>query len=206
MIFATLSLRLLRLFHIFRSFHKTGKFWSDKYLFLYLLLICSIKVLLLFLWTYLDTLRPKITRECVPSAIPPHYQVSIECDGQNWVFWLLATSLYSGILIVFVLFMATQTCHIEKINFKDTKKVNVFIFLITIILAIALILWVLFDALRMEIGAHVCEWLAYFSVTMLCQLCLFSPKLLPLVIKKITPCIYPPTLHGSLSRNKSTLY
>ena len=41
LIFTTLSLRLLRLFHVFRSFRKTGKFWSDKYLFLYLLLICS---------------------------------------------------------------------------------------------------------------------------------------------------------------------
>ena len=53
LIFATLSLRLLRLF---RSFRKTGKFWSDKYLFLYLLLICSVKAIFLSLWTYLDTL------------------------------------------------------------------------------------------------------------------------------------------------------
>ena len=53
LIFATLSLRLLRLF---QSFRKTGKFWSDKYLFLYLLLICSVKAIFLSLWTYLDTL------------------------------------------------------------------------------------------------------------------------------------------------------
>ena len=35
LIFATLLLRLLILFHIFRTFHRTGKLWSDKYLFLY---------------------------------------------------------------------------------------------------------------------------------------------------------------------------
>jgi hypothetical protein len=202
LIFATLSLRLLRLFHVFRSFRKTGKFWSDKYLFLYLLLICSVKIILLFLLTYLDTLHPKISREYVPSAIPPHYQVSIECNSQNQVFWLLATSLYSGILIIFVMFMATQTRHIKKAHFKDTKKVNLYIFLVTIILSTTLPLWVIFGAIRIEIGAHVCEWLAYFSVAVLCQLCLFSPKLLPLAIKKTPLC--GSTHSPSLSRNKRT--
>ena len=74
---------------------------------------------------------------------------------------------------------------------------NLFIFLITIILATALPLWVLFGAIRTEIGAHICEWLAYFSVTMLCQLCLFSPKFVPLAIKKLN-CAGPPTLHQYL--------
>ena len=144
----------------------------------------------------MDTLRPKTNREYVPSATPPHYQVSIECDSQNRALWVLATYLYSGILIVFVLFMATQTRRIKKAYFKDTKKVNLFIFLVTIILATALPLWVLFGAIRIEIGAHVCEWLACFSVPMLCQLCLFSPKLLPLALKKTKLCrLNLPTLH-----------
>ena len=203
LIFATLSLRLLRLFHVFRSFHKTGKFWSDKYLFLYLLLICSVKIILLFLWAYLDTLHPKISPEYVPSATPPYYQVSIECNGQNRALWLLATYLYSGILIVFVLFMATQTRHIKKAYFKDTKKVNIFVFLITIILSITLLLRVLFSAVHIEIGEHISEWLAYVSVAMLCQLCLFSPKLLPLAIKKTILCRS--THSPSISRNKGTL-
>ena len=203
LIFATLSLRLLRLFHVFRSFHRTGKLWSDKYLFLYLLLICSVKVVLLFLWTYLDTLHPNISREYIPSATPPHYQVSIDCNSQNQVLWLLVTYLYSGILIVFVVFMATQTRRIKKTYFKDTKKVNLLIFLVTIILATTLPLWVIFGAIRIEIGAHVCEWLAYFSVAVLCQLCLFTPKLLPLAVKKST---HRSTYTPSLSRNKSTLH
>lgn len=202
LIFATLSVRLLRLFHVFRSFHKTGKLWSDKYLFVYLLLICSVKVILLFLWTYLNTLHPRFSREYIPSATPPHYQVSIECDGQNRVTWLLATYLYSGILIVFVVFMATQTRHIKKAYFKDTKKINLFIFLVTIILATTLPLWIIFGAIRIEIGAHVCEWLAFFSVALLCQLCLFTPKLLPLAVKKTT--LFRSSHSRSWSTNRST--
>jgi heme/copper-type cytochrome/quinol oxidase subunit 2 len=96
----------------------------------------------IFLWTYLGTLHPKISREYVSLATPPHYQVSIECNSQNQVLWLLATSLYSGILIIFVVFMATQTRHIKKAHFKGAKKVNLFIFVITIILSTTLSLWV----------------------------------------------------------------
>ena len=200
MIFATLSLRLLRLFHVFRSIRRTGKLWSDKYLFLYIIFICSGKAFLLFLWTYLDTLHPEINREYIPSATPPHYQVSIDCNSQNYVIWLIVTYLYSGILVVFVVFMATQTRRIKKGYFKDTKKVNLYIFLVTIILATTLPLWVIFGAVRIEIGAHVCEWLAYFSLAVLCQLCLFTPKLLPLAVKKATN-----RHHHSQSRSTNTL-
>ena len=54
-----------------------------------------------------------------------------------------------------------------------------------------------------RIGAHVCKWLAYFSVAVLCQLCLFSPKLLPLAIRKTTLCRS--THSPSMSRNKGIL-
>ena len=196
LIFATLLLRLLRLFHIFCTFRRTGKLWSDKYLFLYILLICLGKVALLSFWTYFDTFRPEINREYVPSATPPHYQVSIDCNSEHREIWLIVTYLYSGILVVFVMFLATQTRNIKKSYFKDTKKVNLFVFLVTIILTTAIPLWIIFGAIGIEIGAHVCEWLAYFSVAMLCQLCLFTPKLLPLTVKK--------TIHRhSQSRNKS---
>ena len=184
LIFTTLLLRLLRLFHLFRTFHRTGKLWSDKYLFLYLLLICLGKVALLFFWTYFDTICPKINREYIPSVTPPHYQISINYSSEHREIWLLVTYSYSGILVIFVTFLATQTRHIKKEHFKDTKKVNIFIFTVIIFLATTLPLWIVFGAIGMEIGEHVCEWLAYFSTAMLCQLCLFTPKLLPLAVKK----------------------
>ena len=189
LIFATLLLRLLRLFHLFRTFRRTGKLWSDKYLFVYILLICLGKVALLSFWTYFDTFRPEINHEYVPSATPPHYQVSINCNSKHSEIWLLFTYLYLGILVFFVMFLATQTRHIKKEHFKDTKKVNLFIFLVTFF-TITLPLWIIFCAMGIEIGAHMCEWLVCFSVAMLCQLCLFTPKLLPLAVKKSHTIIY----------------
>ena len=156
---------------------------------------------LLFFWTYFYTFRPEINREYVPSATPPHYQVSVCCNSKHREIWFLVTYLYSGILVVLVMFLATQTRHIKKEHFKDTKKVNLFIFTVTIILATTLPLWITFGAIGIEIGAHACEWLSYFSAAMLCQLCLFTPKLLPLAAKKIT-CICRHSDHSQL-RNKA---
>ena len=83
---------------------------------------------LLFFWTYFYTFRPEINREYVPSATPPHYQVSVCCNSKHREIWFLVTYLYSGILVILVMFLATQTRHIKKEHFKDTKKVNLFIF------------------------------------------------------------------------------
>ena len=189
LIYATLLLRLLRLFYLFRTFRRTGKLWSDKCLFVYILSICLGKVALLSFLTYFDTYRPEINHEYVPSATPPHYQVSISCNIEHREIWFLLTYLYSAILMVFVMFLATQTRHIKKEHFKDTKKVNLFIFLVTFF-AITVPLWIIFHAMGIEIGAHMCEWLVCFSVAMLCQLCLFTPKLLPLAVKKSHTILY----------------
>jgi len=40
-IFATLFVKLLRIYHVFGVFRKTSKYWSDQYLFLGVMLICS---------------------------------------------------------------------------------------------------------------------------------------------------------------------
>ena len=55
-VFVSLFFRLLRIFHIFRSFRSTGKYWSDKYLLSYISMVCLISVLLLGAWTVFDIL------------------------------------------------------------------------------------------------------------------------------------------------------
>ena len=59
LIFATLFLRLLRVHHIFKVSHQISKYWLDKYLFIYALLICAGKVCILILQTALDRIHPE---------------------------------------------------------------------------------------------------------------------------------------------------
>ena len=83
-----------------------------------------------------------------------------------------------------VVHLAIQTRHVKKSIYKDTKKVNIFIFLAVICLTTTLPLWVVFLGKRIEVGAAIAEWVSLYSIPMLCQACLFVPKTLPVIIRK----------------------
>ena len=188
LIFATLFFRLLRIYYIFRSKQMTmmSDYWVDKYLVIYALVLCSGKVLLLLVWSTTDPILRKTNILGVNGANPsPHYVAVVQCTSSESRVWLFIVLLYSGILLMMVMFLAVMTRHVKKDIYKDTKKVNVFIFLVTIILMITVPLWIIFLELDKETGANVSEWLVYLAVSMLCQLCLFIPKTLPLAMKKI---------------------
>ena len=186
LIFATLLLRLLRVHHIFKmSSQQLSKYWLDKYLFIYALLICTGKVCLLILHVSIDHLRPEIHREYIPSAIPPYYKATLRCTSSAFGLWVFLSLLYSATLLFFVLFLAVQTRHVNKNDFKDTKKVNFFVFLVVVVLAITISLQLVFVEAGIDIGADISEWLAYFAIAMICQACLFAPKVVPLLVNKL---------------------
>ena len=184
LIFATLLLRLLRVHHIFRLSQQISKYWLDKYLFIYVLLVCMGKLCLLVIQTAVDHIHPEIQREYVPSTIPPYYKVTLHCTSSFLGLWIFLSLLYSTVLLLLVLFLAIQTRHVNKNDFKDTKKVNFFVFLVVVVLAITISLEVVFVEVGIDIGADVSEWLAYFAVAVICQFCLFAPKTVPLLVNK----------------------
>ena len=187
LILSTLFLKLLRIYHIFHEKQMTemSKYWEDKYLVVYALLICFGKVLLLILWNSIDPIYSENYLEYVPACTGlPYYQTTTHCVTS--VVWSSITLLYSGVLLFMVVVLAIETRHIKNDPYKDTKKVNAFIFLVVIVLAISVPLRHIFDEIQIEIGANVVEWLGYFFLSLLCQICLFVPKTLPLAVKFIS--------------------
>ena len=161
-------------------------YWVDKYLILYALLICSGKVLLMILWNTITPISSRISREYIHASAgdgSPYYWATTHCVTS--VVWSTVILLYSGVLLFMVVVLAIETRHIKNNPYKDTKKVNTFIFFIVIILTISIPLWIIFEEIEIEVGANVSEWLTYISVPLLCQVCLFVPKTLPLAIIKM---------------------
>ena len=183
-IFATLFVKLLRIYHIFRVFRKTSKFWSDQFLFLGVMLLCSVGVLILILWTAIDIIHLETSEMYVPNAQPPYYMATTRCSSTNLGIWLAAAFSYTGVIILLVMFLAIQTRHVKLQNFKDTKKVNAYIFTTVIVLAIVLPLWYVFDTrVNSLIGGHIALTVGFLSVGVFCQLLLFAPKTIPLLCK-----------------------
>ena len=185
LIIGTLFVKLLRINQIFRVFRKTSKLWSDQFLFLGVLLICSGILIILILWAAIDILHLEERRTYIPSAQPPYYQSTRRCTSRNLGIWVITAHAYNGTVILLVMFLAIQTRHIKRSNFKDTKKVNAYIFTVVAINAIAVPLWYIFSytQVEFEMGAHISSVIAYLSIAILCQLFLFAPKTLPLFNK-----------------------
>ena len=183
LIFGTLFVRLLRINHIFRVFQKTSKIWSDQFLFLIVLLICSGMLIILILWTTTDILYLEEKQMYISSAQLSYYRVKRGCSSINLGIWVTTAHAYNGVIILLVIFLAVQTRHIKRRNFKDTKKVNAYIFTVVVILAIAVPLWYIFSRTQFEVGGHISSVIAYLSIAILCQFFLFAPKVLPLFNK-----------------------
>ena len=183
-IFVTLAVRLFRIFHVFRSYRSTGKQWSDKYLVMYILLICSVVVFFLILWTTLDPLRYSENRKYNPSATPPHYTVRISCSSKELGIWVALSLCLIGLVMILVIFLAIQTRNIKRKDFKDTKKVNTFIFSACVVCAIFLPMWIILFAIGSDTGSFVSYCIVQLSGAALCQVLLFLPKITPNLRRK----------------------
>jgi len=148
------------------------------------MLICSVGVLILILWTAIDIIHLETSEMYVPNAQPPYYMATTRCSSTNLGVWLAVAFSYTGVIILLVMFLAIQTRHVKLQNFKDTKKVNAYIFTTVIVLAIVLPLWYVFDTrVNSLIGGHIALTVGFLSVGVFCQLLLFAPKTIPLLCK-----------------------
>ncbi len=177
LIFSTLLVRLLRIRKIFKAYGKVSKYWGDKYLILIVLLLCCGGLIILGIWTINDTIRKSTTTEYIFQGKSPYFEIHSICSSRNLGIWLAAAFSYSGIIIAIVASLAIQTRKIKLINFKDTKKVNAYIFLIIITLCILMPMWYIVDTvIGNDIGGHIMITTAFIAVGFLCQLFIFVPR------------------------------
>ena len=182
-ILATLFVRLLRIFHVFRSYRSTGRYWSDRYLFLYITLMCLPIFTLIVVQSSADPFRLEEDRTFIASSNPPFIQLHQYCTSAQYNVWLSMSIGYVGVVTLFAIFFAVQTRHIKRKHFKDTKKVNMFIFSIWILYNVFIPTWFILVSVNIDTFAYVCECVVSLGGAALCQTFLFLPKVLPPLCK-----------------------
>ena len=181
LIYATLFARLLRVYRFFfYVFEKPVKrWWSDWSMIVLILLIVSIVVLVLLLWSTVD---PLITTESSffdASARPPSYSVTLFCFSNFFWIWLsLIFYGYNSLTILAVCILAVMTRNIKHECFKDTKKVNAFVFVSILALIICFGFATTFAATNVEEIelAYTFDCLPYVLIAVFCKVFLFLPK------------------------------
>ena len=174
LIFAPLIVRMVRVYRIFNYFSKLAKRWSDGVLFAGILLIVGVSILFLTLRSVLGSdNRTNNVMLVSPEDSFPHYDIIQSCAPPNMVFAVL-DFLQIVLLYLIVVLLAILTRKVRLQHFKDTKKVNAFIYSDILITGILLPLSIIITDSEVYITFGQVN-----SHAVLCQMFMFLPKCWP---------------------------
>ena len=178
-IFSTILVKVCRIHHVFTYFGRVGKLCSDQSLFVLIILTVLGKVVLLSVWTAVDLYRITDFETFHPEGNPPFYKVVQLCRSRHSATWLTVLPSYTVAIVSILAIVSFKTRKIKRKDFKDTKKINAYIF--TCFMATSIIgtlWWVIRTAGHTNISTTISAIL-YLLIPLCCQLYLFSPKTLP---------------------------
>ena len=175
---ATLLVKMLRIYHIFYStkLRRIGHRCSDLALALYVLLILLPDIFVNLIWTIVDPyqihLEYRVSEGCI------YLEKSCRSNYKKQLFGLL--SAYLLILIIALLVVAIITRKVRLQHFKDTKKVNILLFILGKGIIITFCYWVLLQIIYTErYIAALSVYIPHSVLILSFQSLLFVPKVLP---------------------------
>ena len=184
LILATVLVKMLRVYRIFtlQKVLKPRVYTSTYAHFVYVLLIVSPTVIILLLWTIIDPYRLHL--EFVEhSNFTTVYE---KCISDKTSTMTAALLIYAVLLSFVVIAVAIKSRKIRFAQFKDTKKVNLFIFLILIVGVSCYSYWILFMIANLyEDAPAYILYVGHIIFAFLCQSILFFPKVWPPVREKL---------------------
>ena len=187
LILATLLVRLARVYYLFthiRVLQKERELWTDRTLFCVVLLVVLGNVVVLTAWAVVDNYHmedERVRSAADPGTTPTLHQ---HCKSRYLMLWLPLLCVYSLVLVGAIVVLTTLTRKIKRRNFKDTKKVNAFIFMMFAAFSIMIPLWWVSQYFNHTVsGMMLC--LCYGITAVMCQLLLFVPKTIPPFIRDV---------------------
>ena len=180
-IFATIIAKTLRVYHIFNTFGKVNRICSDRFLFVLILIIISIKVVLLVLWTCLDVNHLVFTEQYISQSVPPYILVTSKCRSNYLELWTGILFGYSSLLLLIMVILAAMTRKIDRKHFNDSKTICKLVFLLVINMCIVGSVWFIFyytDATNARILVFN---LGSMVPVILCQALLILPRIYLLI-------------------------
>lgn len=179
---ATMLLKMFRVYRIFdpNNLTRTGKCLSNRTIVFYILLLQIPNVLVALIWSIKDPYKNVITKIQRTNSI----EVVDECNSEHLALWPGILLGYNVILVTALATFAYKTRKIRRVHFKDTKKMNAFVFLYTYLTPLVLLGWLLARALSMTTYSEVLLSIGHTQIIFQTQLMLFVPKLYPPLKRK----------------------
>ena len=180
LILATVLAKTLRIAYIFARFRKTGKMWSDTHLLGMILMIVGGKIIILIVWNTVDFYHIVYLMELKTMAgSVPYFNVYQTCHSDQLGVWLFLMFAYSGVIGIALPVLAYKTRKIKRVNYKDTKKINLFIVLLFVWCVVFLAFWGIFRFIGLREASVILASVGFPAVPLLCPVFLIIPKIVP---------------------------
>ena len=185
LILTTLLVKMIRVYRIFSLYRrvKPKAHTSECAHFLYTAVILSPNIVILVVWTLLDSHYTENTYVEHPGFII----IEQRCKSDFAFVWFLLLLVYFFLLSTSIVIVAIKSRKILLAQFKDTKKVNFLIFSILFIGGSAFAYSIIFSSTRMYY--YISAYILYFGhiiIAFLCPVTLFIPKIWPPFAAKFT--------------------
>ena len=189
LILVTLFIKLLRVYRIFFSRLKIdlGNCWSNFPLLLIVVVFCILlniipAFIIIFETPEYHSYTQKVRKGStiiIEKHIFPRTKNNFLTECLVFGFFLL--------FLLLICFLAIRTRKIRYNNFKDTKKINIFIVALVLILSFTIPLYIILVNLQNEPAANISLITGILFIPLASQLILFLPKILPAVCEKYFP-------------------
>ena len=180
LILATVLAKTLRIAYIFARFRKTGKMWSDAHLLGMILMIVGGKIIIHIVWNTVDFYHIVYVMELKTTARSvPYYNVYQSCYSDQLGVWLFLIFAYTGIIGIALPVLAYKTRKIKRVNYKDTKKINIFIVFLFVWCVVFVAFWGIFRFIGLREASVILASVGFPAVPLLCPVFLIIPKIVP---------------------------
>ena len=174
---AILLVKMMRVYHIFNSVQlRLGRNCSDLSLASYVLLILVPDILVNLIWIFTDQYEIKVEYRLQNGVI----YIEKVCRSKYQIVWFGILTVYLLVLIFALAVIAVVTRKVRLQHFKDTKKVNILLFILCFGFIICLSYWLLLQSLKTKryiatLPLHI----GHSMLIILFQTFLFIPKVFP---------------------------
>ena len=190
LILVTLFIKLLRVHHIFNNEHlrELSNIWKNGSLAVIVLILCTIpnilSIVIVIIWT------PNYNKELLDMRDENGVRVEkliVSCNIQNSLSYL---PFYIPLVVylVLIIYLSITMRRIKNRNFKDTKKVNVFVTIDFLLTVVYIISWWFLLIYHKKLYIALVQSLFPLAIVIACQAILLAPKVTPPWWNKAVSC------------------
>ena len=207
LLLVTLSVKMLRVYRIFFQAERgvLGKCWRNAPLIIIAILLSILPNIFVMLAIALAS--PRYTSYTVnvelESRIILEEHMHPQLRGSS--IFIVLTGGYLCLFLIMILFLAIRTRKIKHENFKDTKKLNLFVAILIVTLALTVPFIVILFTRGYEPAATGVMAATLLAIPGTCQVILFTPKVFPILLKECFPTAQIPFISTTVKNNTTAI-